>query len=999
MADFNVIAKIQANVSDFQRGLASAKTSLESFQKQTGGTFERVGKTMQSVGKSLTKGVTLPLLAVGAYATKTGAEFESAMSKVSALSGATGKDLSALEKAAREMGRTTRYGSTEAANALSYMSLAGWDTQQMVKGLKPVLNLASAGQMDLAQASDIVTDMMSMFGLEAEQAGRATDVFAVAQANSNTTVSQLGEALKKSGSAAAAAGQSLEDTSAVLGVLANNGIKGSEAGTALNAMFRDLQAAAVDGKVAIGDTSVAVYDANGNMRSMVDIIADVEKATEGMTQEQKHNALASIFQQRSLKGMNTLLNSGSGELKKLQGELNNSTGAAQTMADEMDNNLKGSFMKLKSAIEDIGIAISQTTSGPLKKIVDWAKDLALKFQELSPHAQQLIVIFGAVAAAIGPLLWIFGAFVQKIPFILKGFKLLSLAFGAITSPIGLVVAGIGALIGVLVYLYKTNERVRAIFDSVWNAIKNVVTTIVEAIKQVIQNVFIRVAKFIMDNQELIKETIETVWTEISEFVTEVLEAIVPIVEWAWETIKVLTETVWNLIKDVIMIALELILGIIKAVMQAINGDWEGAWETIKETAMKVWDLIKEAAIQFLEGLLETFLVFMVPIIEFLAEVWESIKQNAIEKWEAIVTFFTETIPELVQNIITWFQELPQKIAEFFLEIIESAGLWIEEMLIKAEEIGTDFVQTVIDFFNRLPEEIGFIIGYVLASVAQWVVDMVLKAIELGTDFVNTIVRFFQELPGKVQTWITNTYNKVVQWSSDMVSKAKETGINFLNSVIQFFSQLPGKVWNWLTRTIQRVIQWGRELVQRGRDAARDLVDAVVQGVSSLPGKMMSAGRNVVQGFWNGIQSLGGWIRSKVTGFFRGVIDGAKSALGIHSPSREFMKLGKFVPPGFGKGINKAAKKATKPVGALMDRVVKTASGVKLPLPDLTSFAGDVGMAMDVGTSQSITHSLDESVNRPIKVHTKLNVGGYEFREFTQTITEQQQSQDRLERNY
>ena len=999
MADFNVIAKIQANVSDFQRGLASAKTSLESFQKQTGGTFERVGKTMQSVGKSLTKGVTLPLLAVGAYATKTGAEFESAMSKVSALSGATGKDLSTLEKAAREMGRTTRYGSTEAANALSYMSLAGWDTQQMVKGLKPVLNLASAGQMDLAQASDIVTDMMSMFGLEAEQAGRATDVFAVAQANSNTTVSQLGEALKKSGSAAAAAGQSLEDTSAILGVLANNGIKGSEAGTALNAMFRDLQAAAVDGKVAIGDTSVAVYDANGNMRSMVDIIADVEKATEGMTQEQKHNALASIFQQRSLKGMNTLLNSGSGELKKLQGELNNSTGAAQIMADEMDNNLKGSFMKLKSAMEDIGIAISQMTSGPLKAIVDWAKDLALKFQELSPHAQQLIVIFGAVAAAIGPLLWIFGAIVQKIPFILKGFKLLGLAFGAITSPIGLVVAGIGVLIGVLVYLYKTNERVREVFDSVWNAIKNVVTTIVEAIRQVIQNVFIRVAKFIMDNQELIKETIETVWTEVSEFVTEVLEAIVPIVKWAWETIKALTETVWNLIKDVIMIALELILGIIKAVMQAINGDWEGAWETIKETAVKVWGLIVEAVTEFMTNLFEAIVVFLTPIVEFFIEMWESVKQSTIEKWEAIVAFFTETIPELVQNIITWFQKLPQKITEFFLEIIESARLWIEDMLIKAEEIGTGFVQAIIDYFNKLPERIGFVIGYVLASIAKWVVEMVAKAIELGTDFVNSVVSFFQQLPGKIQQWITNAYNNVVRWSSDMVSKAKETGTNFLNGVIEFFSQLPGKTWNWLTQTIQRVLQWGVQLVQKGRQAATEMVNAVINGVSRLPGEMYSAGMNVVKGFWNGIVALGGWLKSQVTGFFSGIINGAKSALGIHSPSREFMKLGKFVPPGFGKGIDKAAKKATKPVGSLMDKVVKTASGVKLPLPDLTSFAGDMAMAMDVGTSQNITHSLDESVNRPIKVHTKLNVGGYEFREFTQTITEQQQSQDRLERNY
>lgn len=944
MADFNVIAKIQANVSDFQRGLASAKTSLESFQKQTGSTFERVGKTMQSVGKSLTKGVTLPLLAVGAYATKTGAEFESAMSKVSALSGATGKDLSTLEKAAREMGRTTRYGSTEAANALSYMSLAGWDTQQMVKGLKPVLNLASAGQMDLAQASDIVTDMMSMFGLEAEQAGRATDVFAVAQANSNTTVSQLGEALKKSGSAAAAAGQSLEDTSAVLGVLANNGIKGSEAGTALNAMFRDLQAAAVDGKVAIGDTSVAVYDANGNMRSMVDIIADVEKATEGMTQEQKHNALASIFQQRSLKGMNTLLNSGSGELKKLQGELNNSTGAAQTMADEMDNNLKGSFMKLKSAMEDIGIAISQMTSGPLKAIVDWAKDLALKFQELSPRAQQLIVIFGAVAAAIGPLLWIFGAFVQKIPFILKGFKLLSLAFGAITSPIGLVVAGIGALIGVLVYLYKTNERVRAIFDSVWNAIKNVVSTIVEAIKQVIQNVFIRVAKFIMDNQELIKETIETVWTEISEFVTEVLEAIVPIVKWAWETIKVLTETVWNLIKDVIMIALELILGIIKAVMQAINGDWEGAWETIKETAMRVWGLIKEAAMQFLEGLLETFLVFMVPIIEFLAEAWETIKQNAIEKWEAI----KQAIADVLEGIKTQVTNEINMVKEF----ISNAWTTIQSFT-------TSIWEAIKSFFSSIWESIKSKVSSVTSAIQSTI-----------TSIWNAIRSFFTSILNAIRSIVTSVFNAIRSTISSVLSSVRSTVSSILSSIKSTFSNIFNSLRGIVTRAFSNV----RSAVSSGMRSA-------LNAVRSFFGSFANAGRNIVQNIANGIRNAIGLVTSAISS----VTQAVRNFLPFSPPKDKSSPLTDIHKNGIGTQIAAGIIRGQKEVDKAMNTLLST--------------PGDMAMAMDVGTSQSITHSLDESVNRPIKVHTKLNVGGYEFREFTQTITEQQQSQDRLERNY
>lgn len=923
MADFNVIAKIQANVSDFQRGLASAKTSLESFQKQTGGTFERVGKTMQSVGKSLTKGVTLPLLAVGAYATKTGAEFESAMSKVSALSGATGKDLSTLEKAAREMGRTTRYGSTEAANALSYMSLAGWDTQQMVKGLKPVLNLASAGQMDLAQASDIVTDMMSMFGLEAEQAGRATDVFAVAQANSNTTVSQLGEALKKSGSAAAAAGQSLEDTSAVLGVLANNGIKGSEAGTALNAMFRDLQAAAVDGKVAIGDTSVAVYDANGNMRSMVDIIADVEKATEGMTQEQKHNALASIFQQRSLKGMNTLLNSGSGELKKLQGELNNSTGAAQTMADEMDNNLKGSFMKLKSAVEDIGIAISQMTSGPLKAIVDWAKDLALKFQELSPHAQQLIVIFGAVAAAIGPLLWIFGAIVQKIPFILKGFKLLGLAFGAITSPVGIVIAGITAIVGALIYLWKTNEQfreavistwtiIKAYAIQIWNGIKDGIQQAWEALITYLQPAIQAVADFVKDvwgglvswwqeHNEMFRQAATNVWNAIKTVVIVSMKAIQFVMQYVWPLIEMIVRLAWDGIKNVIQGGIDVITGIIQFFAALLTGSWTELWEAVKQ--------ILKGAVQFLWGLIELWIVGKI--------------LTAIKAFMAVVKTVFSTGWAFIKNI--------------FSTVLSWIG---------------GHVNTV---FSAISAKISSVMGAI-----KGVISSILNAVK---SIFSTVLNFIKSI-------VSTVFNAIRSNISSVLNAVRSTVSSILSSIKSTFSNIFNSLRGIVTRAFSNV----RSAVSSGMRSA-------LNAVRSFFGSFANAGRNIVQNIANGIRNAIGLVTSAISN----VTQAIRNFLPFSPPKDKSSPLTDIHKNGIGTQIAAGIIRGQREVDKAMNTLLST--------------PGDMAMAMDVGTSQSITHSLDESVNRPIKVHTKLNVGGYEFREFTQTITEQQQSQDRLERNY
>ena len=331
MSNFDVVATLKANVKNFTDGMKDARDQINELSKSSEN-MQKIGEGFSSTGKKMTAGLTLPLVGLATMAVRTGSQYETSMSKVQAISGATADEMEKLQDVAREMGATTRYSASEASDALSYMALAGWNVEQMTSALPGVLNLATAGQLDLASASDILTDMMSMFGIEAEDASKATDIFASAQSNSNTNVQQLSEALKMAGPAAASASQSLEDTSAVLGILADNGIKGSAAGTAVNSMFMDLQKSAENGAVSIGDASVAVYDAEGNMRSIVDIIKDVESATEGMSDEQRNAALQSVFQQQSLRGVNTLLNAGTDSLFDLQNELYNSSGAAQDLS-------------------------------------------------------------------------------------------------------------------------------------------------------------------------------------------------------------------------------------------------------------------------------------------------------------------------------------------------------------------------------------------------------------------------------------------------------------------------------------------------------------------------------------------------------------------------------------------------------------------------------------------------------------------------------------------
>ena len=567
-------------VSDFQRAIGQAQESVSK--------FEEGSKKIRDAGSTLTKRVTAPLVALGGIAMAVGSQYETSMSSVQAISGATAGEMETLRAVAREMGATTRYSASESADALGYMALAGWDVEQMTSALPSVLNLATAGQLDLATASDIVTDMMSMFGIEAENASQASDVFAAAQAKSNTNVEQLSEALRMAGPAASSAGNSLEDTSAVLGILANNGIKGSTAGTALNSMFRDLQKSAENGAVAIGDTSVAVYDAEGNMRSMVDIVQDVEKATQGMSDEQRNAALSQIFQQQSLRGVNVLLNEGSDSLVDLQNELINSNGAAQDMADIMDDNMQGSLLAMKSAAEEVTIQFFEMAEGPIRAIIDGITDLIRWFGELDPTIQQVIGIVGVLVASIGPLLMLIGQIGLGVSALGTFFvgtagsaSMFATILGALTSPVTLVIAAIGALIAILVYFYNTNETVREVVNAVWAKVKSIITTVINAVSGVVTSVWGTLTSFWVSNNELIRNTATTVWNAIKAVITTAINIIKPLVIGAWNAISIVTSGVWNTMKVVIEGSMNAILGIIKTIMQIITGDWRGAWNTMK----------------------------------------------------------------------------------------------------------------------------------------------------------------------------------------------------------------------------------------------------------------------------------------------------------------------------------------------------------------------------------------------------------------------------------
>lgn len=413
--------------------------------EEAGDKIKSVGDKISSAGSTLTKTVTMPLVGAGTASVKTAADFESAMSQVQATMGITSDSMSevdgqtvntmkALAAFAQQMGASTAWSAKDAAGALNYLALAGYDTQQMFDVLPTVLNLASAGGMDLAKASDMVTDAMSALNLTTEDADKMVDIMAKTASSSNTSVEQLGEAILKIGGTAANMKGGVGELSTALGVLANNSIKGAEGGTALRNIMLSLEnAKSTEAAAAFEELGVHAYDSEGNLKSLNEILSDLRVGMEGMTQQEKDFNLSKIFNKNDLAAVNALLKSSGDEWTSLEDKINNSAGAAQQMADTQLDNLNGQLTLLKSALESAAISIGNSLMPTIKELTGFVQGLVDKFNALSPEQQQAIVKFAAMAAAIGPLVLITG-------------KLIS-GFGSVISTIGRVSTFLGGLGG------------------------------------------------------------------------------------------------------------------------------------------------------------------------------------------------------------------------------------------------------------------------------------------------------------------------------------------------------------------------------------------------------------------------------------------------------------------------------------------------------------------------------------------------------------------------
>lgn len=555
---------------------------------------------------------------------------------------------------------------SEAADALGYMALAGWDTQQSMNGLPGVLNLAASSGMGLAEASDMVTDYLSAFGEEADQAGRMADVLAKAQASSNTTAQGLGEAFKNCAVNANAFGLDIEQTTAVLGKLADQGLKGSEAGTALNAVFRDMSSKMKDGAIAIGDTNVKITDAQGNFRSLADIVTDVEKATDGLSESEKMVALQSTFTADSIKAMGILMNTGGDTINDFTNSLYGAEGAASDMAAAMNDNLYGQLGLLKSALESAAISIGEALMPMIKSLTEGLTNLVGWFNSLSPSVQQFIVIIGGVLAAIGPLLLIFGQLAIAIGALIPVFTAIgtfltatlipaltatAITIGAVTVPVWAVIAAIAALIAIGVLLYNNWDTIKAKCSEVWNSIVETVTTVWNNIKTSTLEIWSNITSTLSSAWDSIKSVTQPAVNFIKDIVSSAWSFISTTTSTIWNSIKGIIQSVWELIKSIVNLGVEVIKLAITVAWNAIKTVTTTAWNGIKSVIQTVWNTIKPVVTSGANAVKTVVTTVFNAVKSVVTTIWNSIKTVIQTAWNGIKSVVS-TGANLVRSTIS-----------------------------------------------------------------------------------------------------------------------------------------------------------------------------------------------------------------------------------------------------------------------------------------------------------------------------------------------------------
>lgn len=744
-----------------------------------------------------------------------GQNFTSTMSEVSAISGATGEDFEKLEACAREYGATTVFSASNAAEALKYMSLAGWDADQSTSALGGVLNLAAASGMELGAASDMVTDYLSAFAMEAGDAAYFADLLSYAQSHSNTTAEALGEAYKNCAANLNAAGQDVETVTSLLEGMANQGYKGSEAGTAMAAIMRDITNGMKDGAIKIGETSVAVMDAQGNFRDLTDILTEVEAATNGMGDAERAVALSSTFTADSTKGLNLILNEGMDNIAGYEEELRGASGSAEEMANIMNDNLSGDVAAMNSAFEELGLKIYDALESKLRAGVQFITNGVIPAIEwLGGHIPEVTIAVSGLGAVIAAMNW--GTISSKIAMVKGALVKLAAALGGVSLPAIAIIAVITAVALAFTNLWKNNEEFRNKITAIWDGIK---------------------AKFDEFGQGIV-DRLNALGFEFED-ITEVMKAV-------WdgfcEVLAPIFEGVFQQISNILNEALDILTGLFDIFAGIFTGDWDMVWQGVQEVFSAVWDFV----VATFENWISTFTSLADTVLGWFGTDWETVWTNVktffSDTWNAISSFFSG----ILTGIKTFFTDTWNAIVSFFSGILSGIYSSVTGTMTEIHDTFTNIWDSITGFLSGAWETIKNIVTVGIMAVKE--------IISAAFQIITLPFRFIWENCKDTVLSIWETIKSVIGEKIDAVKEK-------ITTVTTAISNVASAAWNAISSTASSLWEGIKGTIGSKIDAAKEKVSTATSTITSVASSAWSSVSSTASSLWSTISST---VSSKIS---------------------------------------------------------------------------------------------------------------------------------------
>lgn len=990
--------------SNLKTAIGEATSLSGKFSDTLGKGLTTVGNQIAGVGKAMTIGLTVPIGTAAASAVKFGADFDKSMSNVAAVSGATTEEFGKMREAAISWGEKTVYTATEASDALYYMGLAGWGANESIAGLGPVLNLAAAGNLELGRTSSIVTDAMTSMKLAAGELNKDgientihfTNSLAAAMSNSNTDVEQLGDAFKYVAPLAGSLGYDINDLSLALGLMANVGVKGTQAGTGLRQALKNLiaptdKAQAYMDKFGVslyddtgkakdmrtfmeelrgtfGDLSVDIYDSNGELKSAEQIMEEYGHSLP-TTQQEKLNAIVEIFGTRALPGILGIIEQGDDKFTNLADAIDGSDaafvkyngdimpmkealekfgdsvydttkgfeilGAAEGMAQIQMDNLQGDWIRFTSALGTSKIMILDLVKDSLRGFVQKLTELVKRFNSLDDAQKKHILKIAAVIAAIGPLLLVFGKTVAGIGSMITGFQKMSQAFNfiqtgfvmfgaklknvgeafklakagftgfasqtsmlgttlaGVTAPMIAIVAVIAVLVAAFVHLWKTNEDFRNKIIGIWDGI---------------------VSKFKEAGQK-ITDAINSLGFDFSGLG----EAIYAAWDWICNALAPILSEIFANIGRLIGGVVDIVVGVVQVITGIIKGFKDGDWSLFIEGLKSIWDGFWTIATAPFVAVYNVLTEYLAKFGLTWSDVWNGIKDFFFGVWEAIKTF----ISNVLNGIKNFFVGILNGIHNAWVLVWTAVSTFINTTLTNIQTFFTNVWNAIKTFVENTWDAIKTKISTTFEAIKTFITTT-LQAIQTTMQniwnaikmlVINTVEAIKTQVSQKFEALKSAVTQTIENLKTAVQNKFNEMKPSVTNTVENIKSQVSSKMTAMKDAVVQTISNMATPIINK----VKEIYNGIVNTFSNIKSKMEEVGSNIVNGIWNGIKNGWDWLKNKVAGLAKSLLDSAKNALGIKSPSKEFEKqVGVWLPPGIANGFAKALPAAMADMESELD---------------------------------------------------------------------------------